>query len=85
VELSTLANVATALTVIVGVAFGLLEARRIRRDRDERAALEAVHALLTPAYVDSFLLVQTIRDGATASEIQSDPAGATHTSPFGSV
>jgi len=73
VDLSTLANVATALTVIVGVAFGLLEARRIRRDRDERAALEAVHALLTPAYVDSFLLVQTIRDGATASEIQSDP------------
>ena len=72
-DLSTLANVATALTVIVGVAFGLLEARRIRRDREERAALEAVHALLTPAYVDSFLLVQTIRDGATASEIQSDP------------
>ena len=72
-DLSTLANVATALTVIVGVAFGLLEARRIRRDRDERAALDAVHALLTPAYVDSFLLVQTIRDGATASEIQSDP------------
>jgi hypothetical protein len=73
VELSTLANVATALTVIVGVAFGLLEARRIRRDREERAALEAVHALLTPAYMDSFLLVQTIRDGATVSEIQSDP------------
>ena len=72
-DLSTLANVATALTVIVGVAFGLLEARRIRRDREERAALEAVHALLTPAYVDSFLLVQTIRDGATVSEIQSDP------------
>jgi len=73
VDLSTLANVATALTVIVGVAFGLLEARRIRRDREERAALEAVHALLTPAYMDSFLLVQTIRDGATVSEIQSDP------------
>jgi hypothetical protein len=73
VDLSTLANVATALTLIVGVAFGLLEARRIRRDREERAALEAVHALLTPAYMDSFLLVQTIRDGATVSEIQSDP------------
>ena len=72
-DLSTLANVATALTIIVGVAVGLLEARRIRRDRDERAALEAVHALLTPAYMDSFLLVQTLRDGATASEIQSDP------------
>ena len=72
-DLSTLANVGTALTVLVGVAFGLLEVRRIRRDREERAALEAVHALLTPAYMDSFLLVQTIRDGATVSEIQSDP------------
>ena len=72
-DLSTLANIGTALTVIVGVAFGVLEARRIRRDREERAALEAVHALLTPAYMDSFLLVQTLRDGATASEIQSDP------------
>jgi len=74
VELSTLANVATALTVILGVIFGLVEARRIRRDRDERAALEAVHVLLTPAYMDSFLLVQTIPDDATAAEIQSNPA-----------
>jgi hypothetical protein len=73
VDVSTLANTATALTLIVGVFFGLVEARRIRRDREERAALEAVHALLTPAYMDSYLLVQTIPDGATASEIVSDP------------
>jgi hypothetical protein len=73
VELSTLANVATALTVIVGVVFGLVEARRLRRDREERAALESVHVLLTPAYMDWFLLVQTIRDGATVQEIMSDP------------
>jgi hypothetical protein len=73
VDLSTLANTATALTVIVGVVFGLIEARRIRRDREERAALEAVHALMTPAYMNSYLIVQTIRDGATANEIQSDP------------
>ena len=72
-DISTIANVATALTVIVGVFFGLLEARRIRRDREERAALETVHALMTPGYMDSYLVVQTIRDGATASEIQSDP------------
>ena len=71
-DLSTLANVATALTVIVGVLFGLAEARRIRRDREERAALEAVHAMLTPAYMDSFLVVQAIPDGATAAEIESD-------------
>jgi hypothetical protein len=73
VQISTLAHLATALTVIIGVIFGLIEARRIRRDREERAALEAVHVLLTPAYIDSFLLVQTLGEGATADEIQSDP------------
>ena len=72
-NLSTLANVATALTVIIGVIFALVEARRVRRDREERAALQAVHAMLTPAYVDSFLIVQTIRDDATAEEIESNP------------
>jgi hypothetical protein len=73
VDLSTIANIATALTVLVGVLFGLAEARRLRRDREERAALEAVHVLLTPGYMDSFLLVQTLPDGATAEEIKSDP------------
>jgi hypothetical protein len=73
VDLGTIANVATALTVIVGALVGLIEAHRFRRDREERAALEAVHVLLTPAYMDWFLLVQTIPDGATADQIKSDP------------
>ncbi len=72
-DLSTIANIATALTVIVGVLFGLTEARRLRRDREERAALEAVHAMLTPAFADTFLVVQNLRDGAKPTEIQSDP------------
>src|SRR5436309_7947490 len=78
-DLSALANIATALTVLTAVVFGLIEARRLRRDREERAALEAVHAMLTPAYMDSFLIVQTIRDDATAEEIESNPTtlGAT--------
>jgi len=59
--------------VIVGVLFGLTEARRLRRDREERAALEAVHAMLTPAFADTFLVVQNLRDGAKPTEIQSDP------------
>ena len=59
--------------MIIGVIFALVEARRLRRDREERAALEAVHAMLTPAYMDSFLIVQTIRDDATAEEIESNP------------
>lgn len=72
-NLSTLANVATALTVIIGVIFALVEARRLRRDREERAALQAVNAMLTPAHMGSSLVVQTIRDDATAVEIESNP------------
>jgi len=42
VDLSTLANVATALTVIAGVFFALLEARRARQDREEHAAFATI-------------------------------------------
>jgi hypothetical protein len=47
-DLATIANVATALTVITGVGFGLVEAQRSRRGRQERAAFTAVQAILTP-------------------------------------
>ena len=71
-ELSTLANIATALTVLTAVIFGLIEARRLRRDREERAALEAVHAMLTPAYMESFLLIQTtLPENASPEEVES--------------
>jgi hypothetical protein len=50
-DLSTLANVATALAVLTSVAFGLLEARRARKERVERAAFAAVQAILTPEWM----------------------------------
>jgi hypothetical protein len=48
VDLATIANVAAALTVITGVGFGLVEAQRSRRARQERAAFAAVQAIVTP-------------------------------------
>jgi hypothetical protein len=73
VDLSTLANIATALTVLTAVIFGLIEARHLRRDREERAALEAVHAMLTPAYMESFLLIQTsLPENASPAEVESN-------------
>ena len=47
VDLSTVANIATALTVRA-VVFGLIEMRRTRKEREERAAFVAVQAILTP-------------------------------------
>src|SRR2546430_15393710 len=72
VDLSTLANVATALAVLTAVAFGLLEARRARKERAERAAFAAVQAILTPEWMKSMIVVQSIPDGSTASEIEGD-------------
>ena len=73
VDLSTLANIATALTVLTAVVFGLVEMRRARKDREERAAFVAVQAILTPAWIDSMTLVQAISEGTTPSQIEADP------------
>jgi hypothetical protein len=73
VDLSTLANIATALTVLTAVVFGLIEMRRAREDREERAAFVAVQTILTPAWIESMTLVQAISDGTTPSQIEADP------------
>ena len=70
--LSTIANLATALTVLSAVIFGLVEMRRARRDREERAAFTAVQAILTPQWMRSMLIVHNIPESATAAEIEND-------------
>src|SRR5438309_2487970 len=71
-DLSTVANVATALTVITGVGFGLVEAQRSRRARQERAAYAAVQAILSPEWMRSMIAVHNIPDGSNASAIEAD-------------
>src|SRR5213082_1555485 len=71
-DLSTVANVATALTVITGVGFGLVEAQRARRARQERAAYAAVQALLSPQWMKSMIIVHNVPDNSTAAAIESD-------------
>ena len=69
-DLGTVANVATALTVITGVAFGLVEAQRSRRARQERAAYAAVQALLSPEWMRSMIIVHNIPDNSSAADIE---------------
>ena len=71
-DLSTIANVATALTVLTGVGFGLIEMRRARREREERAAFSAVQALMSPEWMSSAVIVAAIPDGTAAAEIERD-------------
>jgi hypothetical protein len=72
VDVSTLANVATALTVLTAVAFGLLETHRARQQRAERAAFTAVQAILTPEWMKSMIVVHNIPEASTASAIEAD-------------
>jgi hypothetical protein len=72
-DLSTLANVATALTVLTGVGFGLIEMRRARREREERAAFAAVQALMSPEWISSTVIVAAITGGTGAAEIEGNP------------
>src|SRR5213594_4558657 len=79
-DLSTVANVATALTVITGVGFGLVEAQRSRRAREERAAYAAVQALLSPEWMKAMIVVHSIPDvsSALAIEANADVLRAAH-------
>lgn len=72
-DLSTIANVATALTVLTGVAFGLIEMRRARLDREERAAFTAMQALMTPEWMSSSMIVASIPEGTSAADLAQDP------------
>ncbi len=71
-ELSTIANVATSLTVLIAVAFGVIEMRRARLEREERAAFAAVKAILSSEWMKSMMVVHSIPDGLTAAEIEAD-------------
>jgi hypothetical protein len=72
VDLSTIANVATALTVLTGVGFGLVEMIRSRSARQERAALAAVQAILTPEWMKSMVIVHRIPDEAQTETVEAD-------------
>jgi hypothetical protein len=73
VDLSAIANIATALAVLTAVVFGLVEMRHARKEREERAAFAAMQALMTPTWVKSAVVVRALPNGASASDIEADP------------
>lgn len=61
-DISTIANVATAITVLTGVIFGWFEVRHLRREREDRAAFELLHTMLTSEWLRSAVLVDSVPD-----------------------
>lgn len=71
-DIGTIANVATAITVITGVIFGWFEVRHLRREREERAAFELLHAMLTSEWLRSAVLVDTVPDNVAPEILEGD-------------
>jgi hypothetical protein len=71
-DISTIANVATAITVITGAFFGWFEVRHLRREREERAAFELLHATLTSEWLRSAVLVDTLPDDVAPEILEAD-------------
>jgi hypothetical protein len=72
VDISTIANVATAITVLTGVVFGWFEVRHFRREREERAAFELLHTMLTSAWLRSAVVVDTLPDNVAPEILEAD-------------
>lgn len=73
-DVSTIANVATAITVLTGAIFGWFEVRHFRREREERAAFELLHTMLTSEWLRSAVLVDSVPD-SVAPEILEETKG----------
>ncbi|HET9857095.1 MAG TPA: hypothetical protein VFP99_04610 [Chthoniobacterales bacterium] len=69
-DISTIANVATAITVLTGVIFGWFEVRHLRREREERAAFELLHTMLTSEWLRSAVLVDSVPDDVAATILE---------------
>jgi hypothetical protein len=72
VDISTIANVATAITVLTGVIFGWFEVRHFKRERDERAAFELLHTMLTSEWLRSAVVVDTLPDNVAPEILEGD-------------
>jgi hypothetical protein len=72
-DISTIANVATAITVLTGVIFGWFEVRHFRREREERAAFELLHTMLASEWLRSAVLIDTVPDNVAPEILEADP------------
>jgi hypothetical protein len=69
-DISTIANVATAVTVITGGIFGWFEIRHLRREREERAAFELLHTMLSSEWLRSAVLVDSVPDNVAPEVLE---------------
>ena len=73
-DLSRLANMAeifSAIVVIGGIIFAVLQMRQTRQQRREMAAIELFRSFGSPEFADAYQKVLHFPDGLTAAEMES--------------
>lgn len=73
-DLSTAANLATTLAVVIGVVFGLAELRRAIRDRRDHAAIEVVRSVDSPEIRRAVARILELPVDADPEAVRNDPA-----------
>jgi hypothetical protein len=70
VDAGDLANIATALAVIVALVIGLVQINQFNRKRRDLAAIESVRSIQTAEFRDGFELVWPLPEGLTAEQLR---------------
>ena len=65
----TLQAIETA-AVVIGVAFGLMQLRQLRFQREIQAGIELLHPLQTPPMAEAVLAIHSLPDGLTGEQIK---------------
>ncbi len=69
-ELSLILNIITAIAVILGILFGLLQLRHYHLSRERDAALLLLNSFQTTEFFQGTLIIQELPDGLTKNEIK---------------
>jgi len=69
-DVSTIAELVTALTLVVGVVFAVIQVRHLRGSREREAALELLHSFQTVEFVKALRIVVDLPAGLSRKEIE---------------
>ena len=69
-EVALWAEVLGGLAVVGGVIFGIMQLRRFKRERVDRAAIEVVRSMLSEHFPSSYRLLNHLPDGLTVAEVR---------------
>jgi len=63
-------QVIQTIAVVVGVAFGLVQLRQLREQREAQAGIELLHPLQAPESAEALLLLHGLPDNLTGEELR---------------